>query len=236
MSYLQDTSDPLQFNIEVNGTTYVVPMTNSGGASYDCSDIPNNTTYNTQLANKQALLNVFNQISSEPYSDQLGVVGAAIIFAHERLAVAGDFTDFWQGRVDYCDSHWTGCFWGAFGCCTWCCKGHIETCESRRTELVSRTQDAATEELVWAQSVSSLIAIEDTILSNMGNYLTTQAELAEFAALLAELNVQIAESNLAVQAVESKLLDLRNKELKMKASYLVAPLLLIVGLALIFND
>lgn len=236
MSFIQDTSDPLQFNINVNGTIYVVPMSNAGGSNYTCSDVPTNSMYNEQVVNKNGLLNIFNEISSEPYSDQLGVVGAAIIYAKERLSVAKDFTDYWEGRVAYCDAHWTGCFWGAFGCCTWCCKGHAETCHSRSTELAARVSDAAVMELVWASAVSTLVSIKNTILDNLETYLNTEAQFAQFAALLAELNVQIAESNLAVQAVEKKLLDLRNKELKMKASYLVAPLLLIVGLALIFND
>ena len=66
-------------------------------------------------------------------------------------------------------------------------------------------------------------------------YSTNQTLQAQFQALLASINVDIAESNLQVQAVENQLLDLKQKELRSKAMYIIAPLLLLLGIALIFN-
>mgnify|MGYP003147913738 FL=1 len=74
------------------------------------------------------------------------------------------------------------------------------------------------------------------MLAQMDNYDLNQQMLLEFTALAAQVNEQIAESNLSIAVAEDKLLDLKNKELKQKSTYVILPIILIVGIALIFND
>ena len=89
--------------------------------------------------------------------------------------------------------------------------------------------------LLWDDFVLELETQQATMLENMGSYNLNQTMQAEFTSLLAQVNEQIATSNLVIQQSELQLLSLKKEELKMKASYIIAPLLLVIGIALVFN-
>ena len=91
-------------------------------------------------------------------------------------------------------------------------------------------------ELLWTELKEGLQLQLASIVENESIYNVNQTLQAQFTSLLASINVDIAQSNLEIQIVEDQLLDLKNKELQGKAMYIIAPLLLLLGIALIFND
>ena len=103
------------------------------------------------------------------------------------------------------------------------------------SELQGAFQNTLTISALWTELKLSLQEQLAVVVENEAIYNTNQTLQAQFQALLASINVDIAESNLQVQEAENELLDLKQKELQSKAMYIIAPLLLLLGIALIFN-
>ena len=209
MSYIINTNNQVELNFDVDGTNYSQITT-----SYPigCTNIPTDELYNNSFAEVQNLATWSPQLALQQatYSDQEGVIGAMILFAEAKRVEAASYALFWQTT-------------------------HVNCITKETTLLTYRLQSGALE-LLWTELKEGLQLQLASIVENESIYNVNQTLQAQFTSLLASINVDIAQSNLEIQIVEDQLLDLKNKELQGKAMYIIAPLLLLLGIALIFND
>jgi len=227
MSYIINTNNQIELNIDVDGTNYSQITT-----SYlvGCVNIPTNDLYNNSFTEAQNLGTWATQLALQQatYSDQEGILGALILFAEAKRLEAEAYALFWKTTHVDClfNYNWL----------TWHCKNHSSTCNTNESTLLSYRLQSGAVQLVWSSLKESLLIQLDTIVNNELIYSTNQTLSAQLTSLLASVNVDIAQSNLEIQEVEGQLLELKNKELQGKAMYIIAPLLLLLGIALIFND
>ena len=226
MSYIINTNNDIELSIDVDGVNYSII---TGDFTSSCSVVPDNTLYDNNFAEINQLSTWGTQMALQQatYSDQEGVLGALILFAESKRLQAFAVKEFWEGKVLICADR--------YNFFTFHCNKQSVTCEMSMNELQAARQNVLTIEGIWTELKESLQTQLGQVVENEAIYNTNQTLQAQFQALLASINVDIAESNLQVQAVENELLDLKQKELQGKAMYIIAPLLLLLGLALIFN-
>tara|TARA_Y100000004_G_C8884544_1_gene399102 strand:- start:357 stop:1040 length:684 start_codon:yes stop_codon:yes gene_type:complete len=226
MSYIINTNNDIELSIDVDGVNYSVITSNLTGS---CSLVPDNDLYDQNFAEVSELSTWGTQMALQQatYSDQEGVLGALILFAETKRLQAVGLNEFWKGKVLTCARRYN---WITFHC-----NKRGETCNMSMSELQGAFQNTLTISALWTELKLSLQEQLAVVVENEAIYNTNQTLQAQFQALLASINVDIAESNLQVQEAENELLDLKQKELQSKAMYIIAPLLLLLGIALIFN-
>ena len=227
MSYIINTNNDIELSIDVDGVNYSII---TGDFTASCSVVPDNTLYDNNFAEIAQIASWPTQLSLQQatYSDQEGVLGALIMFAETKRLQAYAIRQFWQGKVLICADR--------YNIFTFHCNNQSLTCNMSMNQLQGARQNVLTIEGIWTELKASLQEQLASVVENESIYNTNQTLQAQFTALLASVNVEIAESNLQVQEVENQLLDLKQKELQGKAMYIIAPLLLLLGIALIFND
>ena len=227
MSYIINTNNQVELNFDVDGTNYSQITT-----SYPigCTNIPTDELYNNSFAEVQNLATWSPQLALQQatYSDQEGVIGAMILFAEAKRVEAASYALFWQTTHVNCIFNYN---WFTFHC-----NNQETTCFTKETTLLTYRLQSGALELLWTELKEGLQLQLASIVENESIYNVNQTLQAQFTSLLASINVDIAQSNLEIQIVEDQLLDLKNKELQGKAMYIIAPLLLLLGIALIFND
>ena len=210
-----------------------VTQANDTSSSQGCQNAkPTSAMEQEQVEDILCLTSLPALMSNVPFVDQIGIFSSLINFAQDRLNMSKAFTTAWENTYKDCYAR-RRIF---FGVCTICCKNKDFACNTRLTELITIVLSARSMEVLWEDCVNTLLNQQDQMLAQMDNYDLNQQMLLEFTALAAQVNEQIAESNLTIAVAEDKLLDLKNKELKQKATYVILPIILIVGIALIFND
>ena len=226
MSYIINTNNDTELSIDVDGVNYSVITSN---LTASCSFVPDNDLYDQNFAEVAEISTWPTQLALQQatFSDQEGVLGALILFAETKRLQAVALNDFWAGKVMTCARR--------YNLFTFHCNKRGQTCNMSMSELQGAFQNVLTIEGIWTELKESLQQQLKIVAENELIYSTNQTLQAQFQALLASINVDIAESNLQVQAVENQLLDLKQKELQGKAMYIIAPLLLLLGIALIFN-
>ena len=228
---------------QINGQTAIFecsaqyipsPECNAGWSSCQQA-VPDGNMVTSADQSAQCMLGIFPQIADESYTDQNGIVAAAISWAIYQKDKAESLYDCWRAIDNTCSSNWN--------LYTYHCSKRKATCKMRgffsmfgSDEIGAAETKALQIYYVWADLVKDLLLIQKNIADAGSQYSTLQTAAAEFTLLTAQINEQIAASNVGVQQAELSLLELKNKELSSKAMYILAPLLLIVGIALIFNE
>lgn len=225
-------------------TTQQLPI--AMASSWQTCDQSSAKPTSSMLTNANSVISQLNQIpaqiTSETYEDQIGIYTALIHWANEQQSRARQYANLWWGYHMTCYKRHRS----IFGVCTWCCNNHpknaqdANTCKSSRNELIQYATQTNNIVGLWDDfmnpNLGGLLAQQQTMLDGMSNYNLNQTMQAEFTGLLAQVNEQIATSNAVIQQTELQLLKLKKEELAMKASYIVGPLLIIIGIALVYND
>tara|TARA_Y100000994_G_C15507153_1_gene366050 strand:+ start:40 stop:723 length:684 start_codon:yes stop_codon:yes gene_type:complete len=226
MSYIININNDTELSIDVDGVNYSII---TGDLTASCSEVPSNTLYDNNFAEIGQIATWGTQMALQQatYSDQEGVLGALILFAESKRAQADALKEFWKGKVLTCARR--------YNIITFHCNKRMATCNMSMGALQGAYQNTLTIAGAWSDLKLSLQQQLAIVVENEAVYNTNQTLQAQFQALLASINVDIAESNTQVQEAENELLDLKQKELRGKAMYIIAPLLLLLGIALIFN-
>lgn len=225
------TSGSTQNHVCTTASLPISAASSQSGCAQSSSQ-PTSQQLTDASASIQCLRSIPTSIMQETYEDQIGIYGALIHFAKEKQGEATQYHNLWYGYHHTCYVRERR---GLFGICIWCCGNNPETCHVSRANLIMYAVQTENIKLLWDDFVLELETQQATMLENMGSYNLNQTMQAEFTSLLAQVNEQIATSNLVIQQSELQLLSLKKEELKMKASYIIAPLLLVIGIALVFN-
>ena len=227
MSYIINTNNDLELSFAVEGTNYSQLLSSF---NLHCSAPPTESMA-TENFNAIAIIGGWPAqlaLAQNTYSDQEGVLGAMILFAEARRLQAAAYSIFWHEKHVLCAAK--------YNLFTFHCNNQSSTCEMSFSDLEAAAVKASSIQYSWSVLKNSLLTQLDIVANNELVYSTNQTLQAQLTSLLAQVNIDIAESNLQVQAVENQLLDLKQKELKSKAMFIIAPLLLLLGIALIYND
>ena len=223
---VKNTTKTLKIKIAGSDTFEV----NVDSYSGDCSNPPTQAMYNDSENSAEYISDIATTmaLNQETFSDQEGILGALVIWTHARALDAENYATFWQGKHATCMYNQNAfTFW---------CKTHASTCSMKETALFAHYILAATFDLLWIDLENTLQKQLKQVQENELIYSTNQQLQALLTQVLANTNIVIAESNIKVQAAENRLLDLKRKELQQKSTYIILPLVLVLAIALIFND
>ena len=229
MSYtiLKNTTKTLKIKI-AGSSTFEVDVADLYGS---CSNVPTTAMYNENIADIDYVSSIPAKmaINQETFSDQEGIVGALLIWAQYQAAQKYIYFQFWEMKASTCLSKRRPFF-------VYHCNLKDEVCKMNYNTI--RGHELASLEIAqaWQVLVSSLAIQLGQIQENELIYSTNQQLQALLTQVLANTNVIIAESNIKVQAAENRLLDLKRKELEQKAIYVILPLVLVLAVALIYNE
>tara|TARA_R110002020_G_scaffold85543_1_gene211055 strand:- start:537 stop:1223 length:687 start_codon:yes stop_codon:yes gene_type:complete len=228
MSYTIVKNTTKTLKIKISGSsTFEVDVDSYAGS---CSNPPTQAMYTDSeaAANYIADIATTMALNQETFSDQEGILGALVIWTQARALEAENYADFWQGKHATCMYNQNPfSFW---------CKTHASTCSMKETALFAHYVLAVTFDVVWLNLENTLVNQLKQVQENELIYSTNQQLQALLTQVLANTNVVIAESNIKVQAAENRLLDLKRKELEQKSLYIIIPLVVVLAIALIYND
>lgn len=228
MSYtiVKNTTKTLKIKI-AGSSTFEINVDSYAGS---CSNPPTQAMYtdSEDAANYIGDIAAKMALNQETFSDQEGILGALVIWTQARALEAENYSAYWSGK------HWTCVFNHHF--ISYHCNKRSATCKMSETTLFTHAVLAATFDVVWVNLENTLANQLKQVQENELIYSTNQQLQALLTQVLANTNVVIAESNIKVQAAENRLLDLKRKELEQKSLYIIIPLVLVLAIALIYND